>query len=336
MSARRSPFPGLFLAALVACSSEPLGTEGQSCGNDQACASGLRCISGFCRTPNRQADAGPNPADGGTPDAGPPGDQETLASGVVQNLADGTARGLTIRGSAFMSRGTDDRTSVRIRATGLMANTMYPAHVHNQSCATGGGDHYKIDEGIAAVEEANEIWPAVTTGPDGVGYGYRTVLHRARTDARSVVVHDPADGARLACVDLEPAPMVIMTGTFEALPDGALLNLTGTAEIVRRNGGGTELSVSLSGTLVATTVYPTHLHDRPCDDDAGGAHYKIDPNVSGTVESNELWPMIMTDAAGGTGTGMVTSATHIARGEAWSVVVHDPDTNARLACAHLR
>ena len=339
MGVQRTLCPSLFLTALVACSDEPLGQVGQSCGNDDACASGLMCIDGFCRAENPDAgmpDAGP-PPDAGMPDAGPLPNGEELTFGVVQTLPDGTARGLRLVGSAFMTRGTDDRTSVRIKVAGLAANTEYPAHVHDQRCEqNAGGAHYKIDPTIADTIEANEIWPAVSAGAQGVGYGDRTVLHRARPEAQSIVVHDPGDGARLACVNLEPEPMVRLSGPFQALPDGALLNLTGTAEITRRNGAGTELSVTLSGTLDASTIYPAHLHDAPCDQNAGGGHYKIDPTVIDTVEANELWPTVMTVAAGGMGEGTFTSASHITRADGWSVVVHEPGTGNRLACADLR
>jgi hypothetical protein len=87
---------------------------------------------------------------------------------------------------------------------GLEANTTYPAHVHNAPCSATppGGSHYQHQVG-GPVDAVNEIWPIVTTGSAGRGFGSAWHTHRARPDAMSIVIHYPPDTSiRLACADL--------------------------------------------------------------------------------------------------------------------------------------
>lgn len=128
-------------------------------------------------------------------------------------------------------------------------------------------------------------------------------------------------------------------GAWKALEGYDDLNATGFALMVRTVGDGTQTSIQVSG-LEPATSYPVHVHALPCDvegpsGELAGPHYKIDPSVADTQETNELWVMLTTDADG-SGVG-VAEATHVARPDAMSVVIHDPATDppARMLCADL-
>jgi hypothetical protein len=121
----------------------------------------------------------------------------------------------------------------------------------------------------------------------------------------------------------------ILQGTFAPLPgyDG----ISGVAELVRTVDGNTMVSLQLAG-LGVSLEHNAHVHAQPCAQ-TGGGHYKMDPLVLETVEANEIWPVFTSDEAG-IGRGFVTAA-HLARGEALSIVVHDPEGGGKMACADL-
>jgi Cu-Zn family superoxide dismutase len=129
-----------------------------------------------------------------------------ITTGHFQTLPGGDDLGYDVRGGAIMIR-TDrngGRTSVFVGARGLDPNTVYPVHVHNQPCSAtpAGGGHYQHVIG-GPVDAVNEIWPKITTDKHGRGTGFATHGARARSDAMSIVIHNPADTSiRLACADL--------------------------------------------------------------------------------------------------------------------------------------
>jgi len=115
-----------------------------------------------------------------------------------------------VHGSAKMTTGAAG-TTVKITVSGLDPTKTYGSHLHNGNCASGGGGHYKHDEGGSTVPP-NELW--LTTGSGGLVPNRGGVTHGAgsatwqartssttRTNALSVVVHEPG-GARIACADL--------------------------------------------------------------------------------------------------------------------------------------
>ncbi len=128
-------------------------------------------------------------------------------TGEFRTLPDGVARGYEIEGTADMYRvyrPAGSRTVVHVRVAGLDARTEYPTHVHNGACSATppGLGHYMHDPN-GPVDPVNEIWPIVRTRRNGTGHGAAHHAHRARPDARSVVIHHPADTTiRLACADL--------------------------------------------------------------------------------------------------------------------------------------
>jgi Cu/Zn superoxide dismutase len=140
----------------------------------------------------------------------------TTERGKFTTLPDGTAMGLTIEGTAKMTR-TDDGTFVKIRVRGLEPGTTYAAHLHNAPCsaANPGGGHYK-DDPAGPAEPPNELWLSSTSDPfagitanaGGVAHGSGSADWVARDDADAVVVHaippggTTAGGPKIACADL--------------------------------------------------------------------------------------------------------------------------------------
>ncbi|MDH3707906.1 MAG: hypothetical protein OES57_17710 [Acidimicrobiia bacterium] len=136
---------------------------------------------------------------------GSSGDVE-IARGVFSTLEGGEQLGFDIDGRAMMVR-LPHHTLVHVRVNGLAAKTTYPAHVHDGPCSADppGGVHYqhKPGDGPRFVNDVNEIWPEITTNGRGGAHAHAAHGHRARPDARSVVIHYPEDTSiRLACADL--------------------------------------------------------------------------------------------------------------------------------------
>lgn len=123
--------------------------------------------------------------------------------GDAQTMPAGTDAGLTITGSATMSRTLAGISQVTLSASGLAADTDYGVHVHNLPCSVQeGGSHYKFDNSVADPVETNEIWLKLSTDGTGAATDTNWVDHLARGEAQSLVVHD-ADKNRMACFDLQ-------------------------------------------------------------------------------------------------------------------------------------
>jgi hypothetical protein len=129
--------------------------------------------------------------------------------GVFTETTTGADLGYDLHGSATMTIGPDG-TTVKITVAGLDPAKVYGSHLHNGTCASGGGGHYQDTEGGAATPP-NELWlttsgSTLAPNPGGVAHGAGAATWQARTSgdmtlARSVVVHEPG-GARIACADL--------------------------------------------------------------------------------------------------------------------------------------
>jgi hypothetical protein len=238
-----------------------------------------------------------------------------------------------IHGTALMVRTAAGKTTIQLNVEGLTANTAYPAHVHTLPCDVNTADGHYMRDPAAAAGQANEIWTPFTTDADGVGRTSSTVDHAARPDAMSLVIHDPAsNSAKMACVNLAPAPLATTTarGTFAPFAAATIheRNVAGSATLVRA-ASGTTVTLAVTG-LDPAGMYMAHVHALPCAITAAGGHYKIDPTNTATVEANELWPAIA-------GTALTT--THVARMDAQSVVIHRTDLGMtpapKVACADL-
>ncbi len=131
--------------------------------------------------------------------------------GVFSETLTGSVAGYDIHGSAKMTIGSAG-TVVRVNVSGLDPLKVYRSHLHNGTCASGGGGHYQDIEG-GSVVPPNELWlstngSGLEPNPGGVAHGAGSATWMARvasasTNARSVVVHAPGSGARIACADLQ-------------------------------------------------------------------------------------------------------------------------------------
>ena len=134
--------------------------------------------------------------------------------GTFRETADGARLGYDIAGSAKLKVAAA-RSAAKVNISGLDPAKHYASHLHNQSCSTGGGGHYQNVEG-GATTPPNELWLSSsdnalgTLDPNrgGVAHGDGSAPWRARltsatqSNARSIVVHEPGTGARIACADL--------------------------------------------------------------------------------------------------------------------------------------
>ncbi|MEM9489691.1 MAG: hypothetical protein AAGC55_11130 [Myxococcota bacterium] len=119
-------------------------------------------------------------------------------------LQAGIERGYdALGGTASMTRRLDGSTEAVLNVTGAMPNTAYNVHIHDYSCGlSSGGGHYKVDTTVEGAIESNEMWLDFTSDASGNGTAQTSLQHLARPEAQSVVLHDAADGERLACYDL--------------------------------------------------------------------------------------------------------------------------------------
>lgn len=123
--------------------------------------------------------------------------------GAVNTLPAGTSAGLTVSGTATMSRTLAGITQVTLSASGLAADSDYGVHVHALPCSVQeGGGHYKFDTTVADPVETNEIWLKLSTDGAGAATDTAWVNHLSRSDAQALVIHD-ADKNKVACVDLD-------------------------------------------------------------------------------------------------------------------------------------
>lgn len=130
--------------------------------------------------------------------------------GVFVETTAGSALGYDIHGSVKMTIDAAG-TTVRANVSGLDPHKVYGSHLHNGTCASGGGGHYQDVEG-GAVVPPNELWlstsgAGLVPNDGGVAHGEGSATWMARvsgtsTAARSVVVHEPGSGARITCADL--------------------------------------------------------------------------------------------------------------------------------------
>ncbi len=127
-----------------------------------------------------------------------------ITGGSAALLDAGSERLSGLTASGEMVRRKDGITVVSVNATGLAAGVSYPVHVHNLPCSvSSGGGHYLIDSSVADTVQDNELWLRLTADANGAADATTFANHVARAEATALVIHDPEDGARLACVDLQ-------------------------------------------------------------------------------------------------------------------------------------
>lgn len=271
--------------------------------------------------------------DGGADDRIP---HDVILAGAFAPLVTPEA-GTNPAGRVQLQKYSSGHTVVSLQAVGLAPNTTYGAHLHAFPCEyDNGGGHYKVDPTITETDEDNEVWPGFTTNETGVGYGRITVDHRVRGDALSVVIHGP-DSTKFMCADLLPESSAALEaeGSFEpfAAQEEVDEDIAGGATLVH-DGESTVVTMSVTG-LDPSAEYMAHLHALPCEVNAAGGHYKIDPTVTDALEENEVWPMLeLADSGAAMG---VVEVDHVTRLDAQSVVIHrqSGDTALKVACANL-
>ena len=261
--------------------------------------------------------------------------------GTFNSFAQSEDEDETIDGSVELVA-SEEGTELSYEISGFAEDTTeYMAHVHALPCSvTDAGGHYKLDPTIAETVEANELWLDLGSTEDGEAADSITSEHRARLDAQSVVIHRMVDDdtvLKVACapLEVEAYPDILVEGTsvrLEAAEEKNLDDLQALASLRRTIAGATRVRVTAVG-LGAGVSYPAHVHALPCSVESGGPHYKIDTSEADTVEENELWLMLATDTDGAASSEQ--SFDHIARADARSIVIHDPEDNARLACIDL-
>lgn len=136
--------------------------------------------------------------------------------GTFTETATGAGLLYDITGSAKLTVGAD-WTTAKVNIAGLDPSKTYGSHVHNGTCASGGGGHYQDVVSTTLVTPPNELWLSSSEDPrgrlepnrGGVAHGRGAAAWAARltsttqTNARSIVVHEPVDGGpRIACADL--------------------------------------------------------------------------------------------------------------------------------------
>jgi Cu/Zn superoxide dismutase len=136
---------------------------------------------------------------------------QASSHGTFNETQAGADLGYDIHGSAKMTISSSG-TVVKVNVAGLDPAKEYGSHLHNGTCASGGGGHYQDIEGGATVPP-NELW-LTTSGSilesnrGGVAHTTGSATWEARTsstsltNALSVVVHEPG-GVRIACADLD-------------------------------------------------------------------------------------------------------------------------------------
>jgi hypothetical protein len=129
-----------------------------------------------------------------------------------------------------------------------------------------------------------------------------------------------------------PVVHSILAGSFS--PMTGYTGIGGRAQMVRWLDGNTSVDAQIRG-LTPGIEYTVHVHAASCAFQGGG-HYKIDPAQIDTIEENELW-LKATASADGLWAAEVMYP-HLARGEALSLVIHDPAGGTpppKMACADL-
>jgi hypothetical protein len=123
-------------------------------------------------------------------------------SGSFKPTDTGIALYGTLSGRAILETSKEGVTTASVVMSGLKANTTYSNHVHNGLCANAGGDHY-LHEIHGSDNAVNGMFPVFTTDANGQVRYTLSANKIVRPDARSIVIHEPGTGVKIACADLE-------------------------------------------------------------------------------------------------------------------------------------
>lgn len=169
------------------------------------------------------------------------------------------------------------------------------------------------------------IFLALILGAAGCTVGVGTVDDNAGDD-------DDDGGGGDDPPPTDPVVHSILAGSFAPLT--GYTGIGGRAQMVRWLDGSTTVDAQIRG-LTPGLEYTAHVHAASCAFQGGG-HYKMDPAQIDTIETNELWLKAAADADGLWAAEV--SFEHLTRGEALSLVIHDPAGGTpppKMACADL-
>lgn len=262
--------------------------------------------------------------------------------GVLASFAEAESEDESIAGDVSLEVEADGSVVIA-QVVGLTEEAEYATAVHRLPCASNdGGEPYERDPGAGGMED-NQL--LLDLDPNSAGAADDTLTvddHPARPDAQSVVIQRVVTDMmmmttelKVACADLVRStwPDVLTTrGDVQTLAVGTDRGYTiaGVATMIRQDTGWTAVEASLTG-LGPSQTHPVLVHDRPC---AGpGQPYAINPGIGEMIQSNEMWLLAVADDEG---TAEVSEQfDHLARADAMSLVVADPDDGEVLACADL-
>ncbi len=116
----------------------------------------------------------------------------------------------------------------------------------------------------------------VNTDMAGNGFGSASNPFKVRiAETKSVVVHQPVTGDRIACADLNMPLLAYRSGQFMATADGVALYgdaaISGHAVLSIMPDGTSSVKLIVDG-LKADTQYASHVHNGTCES-GGGGHY---------------------------------------------------------------
>jgi hypothetical protein len=259
--------------------------------------------------------------------------------GTFAALADAPAGDANIGGTVTMSvTPANNETTITLALENLDAAATYVAYVQDLPCGVDqGGAHYKRDTTVVDVVQDNEIWLDVAVADAQV------FTHAVRKDAQSVVIHraEP-DEPKVACANLDRAteiPELVTDGQALELPriGNPYRNLNATVTLSRNKDGTTSADLTVAGMPADVTGFGAYVYAGTCnlDPPGGDVHYKVDVSVVDEQEANEMWLNFDADAAG-VAASTNAKADHVARPDAISVVIFDPDTTTRLSCVELQ
>lgn len=252
--------------------------------------------------------------------------------GTIQITSEGQAIYESISGAGYLSVHSNGWSEAEVTATGLTPGADYHAHLHLGSCAAGGGGHY-LQDPDGEDDATNGLWPDFSVDDWGYAVGWVRNPFMVRLDeAKSLYIHETEDGTRLACIGLQDKLLAYRSGDFAMTEAGEALygGIDGRARLYISDDGLTVVELYLSG-LSADLQYMSHIHTGTCADTDEG-HYLQDLDGADDAE-NGVWPMFMSNADG-TAVGSIIK-DFIVRPDASSLVVHDPLTKERIACADL-
>jgi len=253
----------------------------------------------------------------------------TIANGIV---AEGQL------GKAMLVRG-DSKTYVYVTALGLVPSQTYNSHVHADTCANGGGGHYKKDPTITASDPNNEIWLTLNTDAQGTAFARAEVPYVAGPNAVSIVVHN-LDSSKFYCADLSLQQSAASAVSQWSGSSFQLMSTTKAGVMIAGNATKVVLANHMSGFHVTVwgltpgAVYPVHVHAANCAS-GGGGHFQID-STAAAGQANEIWMPLNASATGSAYSEVwVNQVTSTTQAGALSIVIHDPVDATKQACADL-